>query len=262
MYIAVTSSSRKGTHSINKPYMSYVKKAGHEPLLVTSDNDPQLIATLCDGLVLSGGVDIDPIFYGENNIGSYATDLERDVFERALLRAFITMNKPIFGICRGLQLIVREYMRQHPAIEKLMQFWQNINEHSLAEARSVPRTQGTHFVEARMHPLYGGNISPNAKEDIFVNSMHHQGLIGKLTKDTFPKLAAFGFLPLAATSFGRPTNVKGSIIEAVEIPNWDGARVKAVQWHPEELCMTEERELALITTLFVEEETAIEDQHE
>lgn len=263
MLIAVTSSSKPTTHLVNKAYMDYVKQAGYEPLLVGPTNDPQIIATLCDGLVLTGGIDIDPIYYGEANAGSFNTNLERDNFERALLHAFITLSKPVFGICRGFQLIIREYMCAHPRIEeeKLFEYWQNFGEHSLADARNVARTQATHFVDAKMTQLYGieGNI--NEITSIAVNSMHHQGLIGRLTKQTFPRLWELGVHPLAATTWGRPTNAKGAIVEAFLIPNWNGSKVKAVQWHPEELCQTYTREYSLITSLFVEQAESSEVEH-
>lgn len=260
MYIAVTSSSKQKTHLINKAYMEYVSDAGYDPVLVTTTNDPQKMATLCDGLVLSGGIDIDPIYYGESNASSFGTSLERDQFERKLLHAFITLGKPVFGICRGFQLIIREYMLACPALEekKLLEYWQNFGDHSLAENRGVERNQATHHVDANMSRLYDIGESKHAITRIAVNSMHHQGLIGKLTKQTFEAFWQEGFFPLAATTWGRPTAAKGSIIEAFMLPNWNGSVVKAVQWHPEELCQNYKREYRLIQTLFIDQTTNTE----
>lgn len=59
-----------------------------------------------DGLILQGGADIDPRAYGETASHTVGTvDVTRDRFELDLLRAFIAAGKPVFGICRGMQLI-------------------------------------------------------------------------------------------------------------------------------------------------------------
>lgn len=59
----------------------------------------------CDGLLLCGGDDIAPHFFGQENQGSDPPDLVRDEAELALFRAYYQARKPIFGICRGIQLI-------------------------------------------------------------------------------------------------------------------------------------------------------------
>ena len=61
---------------------------------------------LIDGLVLTGGADIDPAFYGqEAHAETVDTVPERDAFEIALVRAAIERDLPVLGICRGMQLI-------------------------------------------------------------------------------------------------------------------------------------------------------------
>ncbi len=66
---------------------------------------PDIVATL-DGLILQGGADIDPRIYGEQPTDLVGpVDALRDQFELALLRAFVEAGKPVFGICRGMQLI-------------------------------------------------------------------------------------------------------------------------------------------------------------
>lgn len=246
--IAVTGSAKKTTFMINRAYMEFVKKAGFEPLLVNSTNDPHIIATLCNGLLLSGGIDVDPIYYLEDNAASFATDIERDKFERELLHAFIALGKPVFGICRGFQLIAREYMNIVPGVANIVNFVQHFGEHSLAEGRSVPRTQPTHNVEVNLSRLYD-MPDASSKDVIFVNSMHHQGLFAKLNPKNMQFLHDLGFHTLAATKSGldKTSNV---VIEAFEITGWEGVPIKAVQWHPEELCVTSDRELSLISTFF------------
>ena len=101
---------RDEKYDINAAYPDYISDAGYNPMLVNPGNNVKLIAELLDGLVLPGGIDIDPIPYGENNWGSYYCNPKKDKFERELMWAFMTAGKPIFGICRGFQLIAREYM--------------------------------------------------------------------------------------------------------------------------------------------------------
>ena len=63
------------------------------------------LASSCDGLLLPGGGDVDPAVYGQENCGSNPPDKARDEDELALFALFRAMNKPIFGICRGLQML-------------------------------------------------------------------------------------------------------------------------------------------------------------
>ena len=68
---------------------------------VRSDGKPHL----CDALLLPGGGDLSPERYGQSNTASYSVDLARDEEELSLLEEFTSLQKPVLGICRGLQLI-------------------------------------------------------------------------------------------------------------------------------------------------------------
>ena len=96
--------------------MKKVALAGTENLTnyidALKENDIEVIATLdvdeaikCDGLLLPGGGDIDPVYYGEEMNGSDEPDRELDKAQREILDAFVKAKKPILGICRGMQLI-------------------------------------------------------------------------------------------------------------------------------------------------------------
>jgi len=115
-------------YNINVAYIDYLKKAGYMPMMIMPENFDEI--NQCGGLLLPGGTDIDPIYYSDENIGSYGTDPEKDEFERQLLFAFIEAGKPIFGICRGFQLIAREFMLSHPKSEKFITFFQHVNDHN------------------------------------------------------------------------------------------------------------------------------------
>ncbi len=91
-------------------YVEAVQSAGGLALMIPPDpalvEDPAEVLELLDGLMLAGGVDIDPASYGEaRHEETTSTVPERDVFELALLRVAIARGLPVLGICRGMQLI-------------------------------------------------------------------------------------------------------------------------------------------------------------
>lgn len=261
MLIALPTSTSKTQYYLNMAYVDYVKEAGFTPFMATPHNDPIEVATFCDGIILPGGIDIDPIYYDEDNWSSYSVDPEKDAFERAMFWAFGQQGKPIFGICRGFQLIIREYMRAREKATKRLEFMQHISRHSLATDLSLSRTFPAHRVSADRNVLYGEDHKMYQR--MYVNSMHHQCLILIDHKAKQPKrpLSTYGFTALAYTTYGRPSKDKDyKIVEAFELTgsqDWmnTGSRIIAVQWHPEEL-----KDYALIQTFFNQgQETA---QHE
>lgn len=82
-------------------YLSALKALGAEPVLADAGCD----ADRFDGLLLPGGGDIDPRRYGQKNIASCPPDPELDARQFAVMDAFAKLGKPVFGICRGHQLI-------------------------------------------------------------------------------------------------------------------------------------------------------------
>lgn len=86
-------------------YPRAIEKAGGVPLLA-SECCAEEMAELCDGLLLTGGEDINPALLGEEKLNdSVRWDDIRDEYELRLFRAFAEKGKPIFGICRGFQVI-------------------------------------------------------------------------------------------------------------------------------------------------------------
>ncbi|PKV01120.1 amidotransferase [Bifidobacterium pseudolongum subsp. pseudolongum] len=90
-------------------YMDALREAGAVPFMpaVTTDDDEiQQIFAMCDGLLMTGGHDVEPRQYGEEpRFDNVVPNAERDTMELALLRLALAHDKPVFGICRGLQIM-------------------------------------------------------------------------------------------------------------------------------------------------------------
>jgi putative glutamine amidotransferase len=158
----------------------------------------------CDGLLLSGGVDINPATYGEQPHPELnATTPERDGHELALLAEAKRLGIPILAICRGIQLVNVAYggtlYQDIPAqVPAAIQ-------HSQRSARHLPSHDVTVTGPSRLYELVGASIA--------VTSFHHQAV-----KDLGAKLEVVATSP-------------DGIIEAVEAS--DHPWLVAVQWHPE-----------------------------
>ncbi len=159
-----------------------------------------------DGLILCGGNDIDPKYYGEEINGAINIDEARDTAEVELARAFIAAGKPILGICRGSQLLNILFGGS------LYQNLENAEEHKPLDDKGNYRV---HEVKVEfgsiLFDLYGEKFS--------VNSAHHQA-VKKLGEG------------LVATAFSD------GIVEAFEHKNMP---IMGVQFHPEKMCCSERR---------------------
>jgi putative glutamine amidotransferase len=159
-----------------------------------------------DGLVMHGGADLSPTSYGEEPIRpEWQGDRVRDEYDMALVRAFGDAGKPVFGICRGLQLINVAHggtLYQDIATQKegaLKHRDAAAYEHNYHEVDIVPGTRLAELLGAERHRT---------------NSIHHQGI----------KEVAPGFRVEAVSP-------DDGVIEAIRC---EGERwVAAVQWHPE-----------------------------
>ena len=164
-------------------------------------------AEALDALVLQGGNDIAPESYGETPLHpDWRGDRVRDRYEMALAKAFIAAGKPVFGICRGFQLL--NVMHGGTLLQDIAMQRPDAQAH-----RDVPRFE-RHFHDidvmpgtrlARLYPQVG-----RAR----VNSIHHQGI----------KDLADGFEVEARSS-------DDGLIEAIR--RRGPGYVAAVQWHPE-----------------------------
>lgn len=160
-----------------------------------------------DGLVLMGGSDMWPGHYGEEPMQpQWAGDRIRDEYETALAKAFVAAGKPVFGVCRGMQVLNVAFGGT------LLQDIATLRPDSLAHRDPGLYDQNFHSVEfvpgTRLAQLYPG------VDRVMTNSVHHQGI----------KTLARDFVVEARCPDDR-------MIEAVR---WTGpSYVAAVQWHPE-----------------------------
>lgn len=212
MKIALTCSFNDGKYFIKPRYLEYITKAAEKfgfdilPALIPITDREDIVkkyAREFDGFVFTGGDDVDPSLYGEEK-REFCGDIEieRDTYELALLREIIALDKPVFGICRGIQVmnvslggtLWQDIGRQLPGAEP----------HTYKNENGDPR----HVVKA------SGFVKKIAgKEEIVTNSYHHQAV----------KALGEG-LEASAVSCG-------GIIEAIEHVSL--RYYKAVQWHPE-----------------------------
>jgi len=213
--IAITAVHDNGNTFLQKDYSEAVRAAGGVPFVVPHTAEPELLDTLCervDGLLLSGGEDIDPNLYGEEPLpGIGAVTPERDRMEARLAQRFMAADKPVFAICRGLQLL------NAVAGGTLYQDIERQCPDRLQHRQIAPRSHPTHRVDIEPGSLLE-RVAGSAR--IRVNSFHHQAV-----KQTAP-----GFRVNAAASDGT---VEG--IESVR-----HRFVLAVQWHPENMAATDE----------------------
>ncbi len=206
----------------NRAYSKAVEMAGGTPVLIPHFDDLSDLEPLCsrlDGLLLPGGVDVHPRAYGEEPHPLLGTvDLNEDRLDLALADYFLEMDRPILGICRGMQLLnvagrgtlYQDIHAQRP----------NSIKHAYT---GRPRTYLAHSITisqgSRLAELLG-------TEPMMVNSFHHQGVN-----------------TLARNAIVTATSPDG-MIEGMEFTNH--RFVVAMQCHPEELAAAgDERSLNL-----------------
>ena len=157
-------------------------------------------ALTCDGLLLPGGGDMDPKFYGQARIPACGEpNLLRDAAEPLLLRAFLAADKPVLGICRGIQ--VMNAVLGGDLYQDIKPFEHLPHNGHWAKVHTVTVRRGT-----LLSRILG-------QDTVLVNSQHHQAV----------DRVAPGFT-LAALS-------EDGIVEAIEKP--DARFCLGVQWHPE-----------------------------
>jgi len=195
-----------------------IEQAGGLPTLIPPDLDEDTLRDVyarLDGVLLTGGADVDASFYGMQNENLVkGVDRDRDATEIAIARWAAANDKPLLGICRGCQVanvalggtLWRDLPAEYP----------NALKHDLWNIH--PRNFLGHGVQIKPHTRLAHALGENNGGDelsLKVNSLHHQGL-----RDIAPKLA----ISACATD---------GVVEGIEIPT--AKFYIAVQWHPEEM---------------------------
>ncbi|MEZ5317613.1 MAG: gamma-glutamyl-gamma-aminobutyrate hydrolase family protein [Vicinamibacterales bacterium] len=201
----------------SKPdYEAALAAAGADVRVLDATRDP-LPASLddADGVMLTGGVDVDPARYGSaDRHPTVEIDAARDAYELALARETLARGLPLLAICRGAQVLnvaaggtlIQDIPSAHPS-----RIDHAVNEPKDAIAHDVTVTPGSALAGA-----LDGRLDPAGR--IAVNSRHHQAV----------DRVAPGFVASAVAPDG--------IIEAIEKP--DGTLCLGVQWHPENFWRT------------------------
>ena len=210
MRIAVTYEEEKKA----EPYADALRLVGLEPVLVSSEGERSLVGL--DGLLITGGADIDPKRYGQDPAPeTQKPNPSRDRMEIGLLGEALDRDLPVLGICRGLQLFNVYHggtLIQHLAGDP---------------HRTLPRpadpAKSVHEVSVAADTKLAAIVGAGRHA---VNSRHHQAVD-----------------QLGARLLVSAKAVKDGIVEGIE--RADKAFAVAVQWHPEDQVRTDATQLKL-----------------
>jgi gamma-glutamyl-gamma-aminobutyrate hydrolase PuuD len=216
-------------------YLQAVRMGGGLPVLLVPECEPKRIAGLLDGIdgvLLTGGYDVDPAVYGETVYNdTVRIDGERDTFELPLARLAHERDVPLLAICRGCQVL---------NVALGGDLWQDIPSQipdALSHRQHAPMGAVTHAVQVRpdsflaraIGPSAGSSVGPSDRSDVQTNTAHHQAV-----RQVAPSLVA-------------SAHSDDGLIEAVEAP--DRRFVVGVQWHPESLAEAWPEQLRLFQAL-------------
>ncbi|WP_223838504.1 gamma-glutamyl-gamma-aminobutyrate hydrolase family protein [Saccharopolyspora pogona] len=196
-------------------YTNAVYAAGGQPVImpVSQTPAPGMLSRM-DGLLLTGGGDLDPSLYGEEpDEAVYGIRKDRDAFETALYQEAIALGMPILAICRGLQLV--NVLRGGTLLQQI--------EDEQSHWQENPPTNMSHAITVASGSSLAAMFGDAG--EVKVNSYHHQAV-----KDLGAGL--------------QVTAVCGDVIEAVEAADAD---LVGVQWHPENLASTNDQHAGLFT---------------
>ncbi len=210
--IALTCSTEKEKYFLASRYAEYVLDAAKYanipvmPVILPLTKDKNVIdeySRSFDGYLFTGGDDVDPIHYGEEKHEKCGvTEGERDVFELSLLKHLIALDRPVFGICRGIQIMNVAlggslWQDHYSQVERE-------GVHVLKNSEGKPRHKVK--ISGYLHDIIGS-------DEIVTNSYHHQAV----------KKAGNGIIVCARSEDGI---VEGIYHEKLSY-------YRAVQWHPE-----------------------------
>ncbi|HTL89072.1 MAG TPA: gamma-glutamyl-gamma-aminobutyrate hydrolase family protein [Leptolyngbya sp.] len=206
--IGITSHSRSAIGEVILPgtYVDAIQSVGGNPIVLpATQTQPESLLEVLDGLIFSGGGDIDPLHYrGEDHITIYGVDHDRDIFEMTLVKLALMRDIPILGICRGMQILAVA------TGARLIQHVPDVYGTAIDHRLDHPRRPIPHDIEilpeSRLFQLLG-------ETHLKIVSWHHQS-VAEVGSDW----------RLAARS-------SDGVIEAIE--HLQHRFAIALQWHPE-----------------------------
>lgn len=204
---------------LTNTYVNAVEKSGGVPIIIpvnTVDENIGEQVKRIDGIILSGGIDVNPSLYNEdpkNKLGFISPDL--DEFNLKIIQNALSQNKPILGICRGLQIL---NVALGGSLHQDLSYIDNCN---IKHVQDCPSCEGTHLIKVDE----GSKLRDILGDEIYVNSYHHQS-IKKLGEN------------LRGVAYSND-----KIIEAVEKDSDEF--VVGVQFHPEAMVETSQEMLNL-----------------
>ncbi|MBE6282501.1 MAG: gamma-glutamyl-gamma-aminobutyrate hydrolase family protein [Bacteroides sp.] len=207
--IGLTGNFRDGDCTLAEGYYQSVLQAGGTPIIIPPIDDTDALSTVLDtldGILLTGGSDINPLYFGEDPIKSlHGINPRRDKQELLLVKLAVDRQIPILGICRGIQTLNAAlggtlYQDIHSQMDNTC----------IKHDQDLDRSYASHIVEivpdSLLYHIFG-------TDTLAVNSFHHQAI----------KEAAPGFRVCARSADG--------VIEAMESTCFKS--IIGVQWHPE-----------------------------
>lgn len=202
-------------YTLNPDYVTGVENAGGSAVVVphvASDEAAEEMLDHFDGLILSGGADMEPSLYGQENTASFRPDLAADRSDIAFTKAALASGKPLLAICRGAQVLNVAF-----GGSLIQNVWIDEGVHTPRTDSGDVRADSDAFLDRRHDvDLVSGSLAASlfGSNKISTNSLHHQS-VDQLGEG------------LCIT--GR---AEDGHVEVIEHPN--GLAI-GVQWHPERL---------------------------
>ncbi len=218
--ITTSAADEFGHFHLDTEYVEAVQRAGGIALLLPpGDARPEELLASVDGLILSGGGDVDPLHYGGRAHPSvYGVDAQRDATELALARAALAQRTPCLCICRGLQVL--DVAAGGTLVEHLPD----------ERDGSVVHKGHEQFVDHEVHLAADSRLARLLDTEVLrAPSWHHQ---------------AIRTLPPGFRAVGRAADGTIEAIESIDHP-----QLVAVQWHPEHSAAHDPRQQRLFAWL-------------
>lgn len=198
---------------VSNAYIQSIRYSGGIPLvlpLVRSDQMLQEYINLCDGFLFCGGNDITPLLFGQEPMhGNGKTNITLDLFQIRLMRQILKTKKPVFSICRGMQIF---------NVACGGSIFQDISMHTSSTLNHMQESDSREDVSHKIKTKSDSMLRKYIGRYLYVNSFHHQA-VDKIGENLMVSARA-----------------SDGIAEAIEMPSHPYAI--GVQWHPESMYRT------------------------